>query len=83
MESYSLYFEMKPRNISFAEVLKKKGRSPQPEVSRVGLKLSELLQQWEEYPEEDYTLQLGSIGLSQRSRPSTIKMFSSKNNLEE
>ncbi len=74
---------MKPRNISFAEVLKKKGRSPQPEVSRVGLKLSELLQQWEEYPEEDYTLQLGSIGLSQRSRPSTIKMFSSKNNLEE
>jgi hypothetical protein len=66
------------KNISFAQVLRKKGRMPQVEV-QPGLRLAEMVEQWESYPEEDYTLRLGGVGFSQRSNQSNVPMLSSKN----
>jgi hypothetical protein len=51
IDRYSLYFEMKNKNISFAQVLKKKGRSSQLELQKVNLRLVEMVQQWEVYPD--------------------------------
>lgn len=73
---------MKNKNISFAEVLKKKNRSPQVEINKQGFRLLEMVQQFEECPDEDYTLYLGSIGLSQRSKQTSVRMFASKNTVD-
>jgi len=40
--------------------------------------LAEMLDQWEEYPEGDYTLYLGNFTRSFKSQHSTNQMFSSK-----
>lgn len=74
---YSLQFEeMKTKSISFAEVLRKNARSPKSEATQ-GLRLSELVQQFQVNPRDDYTLHLGKCNNSQRSKPT--KMGYSKN----
>jgi hypothetical protein len=42
---------MKNKNISFAQVLRKKGRTSQVEMQKGSLKLGEMVQQWEVYPD--------------------------------
>jgi len=69
---------MKHKNMSFAAVLKGKSRSPQPQSKASNSSLAEMLEQWEEYPEGDFTLYLGSFTRSFKSQHSTNKMFSSK-----
>jgi len=70
---------MNTKNMSFSQLLKKKGRSSQMEVPRGRAKLSEIVEQWLEFPEADYTLYLDSMGLSQKIPSSSVCMFTSRN----
>jgi hypothetical protein len=69
---------MNTRNMSFSQLLKKKGRSPQVEAARVRVKLIEIVEQWLEFPTADYTLYLDSMGYSQKAL-SSVGMFTSRN----
>lgn len=68
---------MKGRNISFAEVLKGKARSPRLDTKPSSLTLLQLLEQWEVDPQQEYTLYLGSFKNSNRSK-SSANMFTSR-----
>ena len=70
---------MNTKNMSFSQLLKKKGRSSQVEVPRGRAKLSEIVEQWLEFPAADYTLYLDSMGLSQKIPSSSVCMFTSRN----
>lgn len=73
---------MKNRNISFAQVLQGKSRSPQLKTeTQPSASLQELFQDFQNYPNEDYTLYLGSFK-SNKSKHSTV-MFASKGNEDE
>lgn len=50
---------MKVNPISFADVLKRKEKGYQSTASRQILSLAAMLDQWEQSPEEDFTLYLG------------------------
>lgn len=50
---------MKANPISFADVLKRKEKGYQSAASRQVMSLEAMLAQWEQSPEEDYTLYLG------------------------
>lgn len=69
---------MKHKNISFAEVLKSKTRSPQPCSKVTSNSLAEILSQWEQYPHEDYTLNLGGFTRSFKNHPSSSRLIASK-----
>jgi hypothetical protein len=80
--TYSLLLRMKARNISFAQVLQGKSRSPQLKTeSQASSSLFELFDQFQQYPDEDYTLYLGGLKHT-KTRHSTL-MFASKGNEEE
>ena len=70
---------MKSQGLSFASVLKNKARSPQPCTKPTNFSLAELLEQWIDNQEEDYTLYLGNFSHSVRSYNSSNRMISSKN----
>jgi len=70
---------MKPRNPTFAQVIRGKARSPQPLSKPSNISLAEMFDQWEQYPDEDYTLYLGQFNHSFKSRHSSIRMCASKN----
>ncbi len=48
----------------------------------MNFKLAELVQQFDANPGEDYTLYLGQVGLSHRSKPSPFQMGLSRNQAE-
>jgi hypothetical protein len=70
---------MKPRNTTFAQVIQGRSRSPQPLSKASNLSLAEMFDQWEQYPDEEYTLHLGQFTHSFKSRHSSIRMGTSKN----
>lgn len=71
---------MRPKNISFGEVIRsKQQRSPQLELKNKAMKLADLVRQWENDPENNYTLYLGQNQYSQRSQFSTSRMLTSSN----
>ena len=74
---------MKSQGLSFASVLKNKARSPQPYTKPTNFSLAELLEQWVDNQEEDYTLYLGNFNHSVRSYNSSNRMISSKNPAED
>jgi hypothetical protein len=73
---------MKTKSISFAEVLRKTSKSPRVEQPKTGMRLEELVHRFEADPEEDYTLYLGNISTSHRSKPSSFQMTFSRNTVE-
>jgi hypothetical protein len=74
---------MRPNNISFAAVLKSKGRSPPPPAHTPGPSLAQLLAQWEDFPDADYTLHLGNFTRSFRTQHSAARPFASRQGQEE
>lgn len=73
------YLNMRAKPISFAQVLKIKNKQ-QPTLdsqspSLQGLSLAQMVEQFEESPEEDYTLYLAPVS---RAKPSSFRAIASK-----
>jgi hypothetical protein len=69
---------MKTKTISFSQMLKNKGKSPEAPLHKGKTTLSELMELWLDNPDEDYTLQMDSMSLSQKSKQSSTRMFTSR-----